>query len=121
LTTSGATATTIAPTVTPGMTLTSYATALTNALATAGITGTTVTATAAGQLSITGANITTAGSLIQDPAASANAAGTLTFNPGQPGSQRERHLLYRTQRRSNAIGHVLEYRGHKWHLDHRTG
>ncbi len=80
LTTSGATATTIAPTVTPGMTLTSYATALTNALATAGITGTTVTATAAGQLSITGANITTAGSLIQDPAASANAAGTLTFN-----------------------------------------
>ena len=80
LTTSGATATTIAPTVAAGMSLTSYATALTNALAAAGITGTTVTATAAGQLSITGANITTSGSLIQDPVASASAAGTLTFN-----------------------------------------
>jgi flagellar hook protein FlgE len=80
LTTSGATATTVAPTVTAGMTLNSYATALTNALETAGITGTTVSATAAGQLSITGANISTSGSLIQDPVASANSAGTLTFN-----------------------------------------
>ncbi len=80
LTTSGTTATTIAPAVTAGMTLTSYATALNNALASAGITGSTVTATAAGQLSITGANISTAGNLIQDPVASANAAGTLTFN-----------------------------------------
>ena len=71
------------------MTLNSYATALTNALQAAGITGTTVSATASGQLSITGANISTSGSLIQDPVASANAAGTLTFNssgtPGQPG------------------------------------
>ena len=80
LTTSGATATTVAPTVTAGMTLNSYATALTNALQAAGITATTVSATATGQLSITGANITTSGSLIQDPVASANAAGTLTFN-----------------------------------------
>jgi flagellar hook protein FlgE len=80
LTTTGATATTIAPTVTAGMTLTSYATALTNALTAAGITGTTVSATAAGQLSIVGANISTSGSLIQDPVASANAAGDLTFN-----------------------------------------
>ena len=80
LTTSGATATTIAPTVTAGMTLTSYATALTNALAAAGITGTSVSATAAGQLSITGANISTSGSLIQNPVASANSAGLLSFN-----------------------------------------
>ncbi len=80
LTTSGATATTIAPSVTAGMTLTSYATALINALTDAGITGTTVSATAAGQLSITGANISTSGSLIQDPVASANAAGSLAFN-----------------------------------------
>jgi flagellar hook protein FlgE len=80
LTTTGATATTIAPTVTAGMTLTSYATVLTNALTAAGITGTTVSATAAGQLSIVGANISTSGSLIQDPVASANAAGDLTFN-----------------------------------------
>jgi flagellar hook protein FlgE len=80
LTTSGATATTIAPKVTSGQTLTSYATALTGALESAGIAGVTVTATAAGQLSITGANISTAGTLIQDPVASANASGTLTFN-----------------------------------------
>ncbi len=80
LTTSGATATTTAPTITPGQTLIGYASALTSALANAGITGVTVTATAAGQLSITGANISTAGSLIQDPVASANASGTLTFN-----------------------------------------
>jgi flagellar hook-basal body protein len=80
LTTSGATATTAAPTITPGQTLISYASALTSALANAGITGVAVTATAAGQLSITGANISTAGSLIQDPVASADASGTLTFN-----------------------------------------
>ncbi len=80
LTTSGATATTVAPAITSGTTLASYATALTNALAAAGITGTTVSATAAGQLSITGANITTSGTLVQDPVASAAAAGALTFN-----------------------------------------
>jgi flagellar hook protein FlgE len=80
LTTSGATATTVAPKITSGQTLNSYASALTTALANAGIAGVTVTATAAGQLSITGANISTAGSLIQDPVASADASGTLTFN-----------------------------------------
>jgi flagellar hook protein FlgE len=80
LTTSGATATTTAPKIASGQTLISYASALTGALEDAGIAGVTVTATAAGQLSITGANISTAGSLIQDPVASANASGTLTFN-----------------------------------------
>ena len=80
LTTSGATATTTAPTITSGETLVSYASALTTSLANAGITGVSVAATAAGQLSITGANISTAGSLIQDPVASADASGTLTFN-----------------------------------------
>ena len=51
-----------------------------NALTTAGITGTTVTATAAGQLSIAGTGISTTGSVVQDPIASAAATGTLIFN-----------------------------------------
>jgi flagellar hook protein FlgE len=80
LTTSGATATTTAPTVVAGETLTSYATSLTNALATAGITGVTVQSTATGLLLVTGANISTAGNLVQNPVASANATGTLAFN-----------------------------------------
>jgi flagellar hook protein FlgE len=80
LTTSGTTATTAAPTVTSGETLIAYATALSNALTTAGIAGVTVTATAAGQLSITGANVSTSGSLIQDAVGSANSSGTLAFN-----------------------------------------
>jgi flagellar hook protein FlgE len=50
------------------------------AITAAGITGVTVTATAGGQLSIVGTGITTSGSVIQDPIASANATGTLTFN-----------------------------------------
>jgi flagellar hook protein FlgE len=53
---------------------------LQNALTTAGITGTTVTATAAGQLSIAGTGISTTGSVVQDPIASAAATGTLIFN-----------------------------------------
>ena len=79
-TTSGATATITAPTVTSGETVAEYVTALTSALDTAGIAGVAVSSTAAGKLSIVGAGITTTGSLIQDPVASANATGTLTFN-----------------------------------------
>jgi flagellar hook protein FlgE len=77
---SGATATIIAPSVTSGETVAQYATALTNALATAGISGVVVSSTAAGGLSIVGANITSSGSVTQDPVASGNANGTMTFN-----------------------------------------
>jgi flagellar hook protein FlgE len=80
LTAEGATATTVAPTITAGETVAQYVTALTSALATAGIAGVGVSSTADGQLSITGANLSTAGSVIQDPVASANASGTLSFN-----------------------------------------
>jgi flagellar hook protein FlgE len=80
LTAVGATATTVAPAITAGETLVQYVNALTNALTTAGIAGVTVSSTAGGQLSITGANLSTSGSIIQDPVASANASGTLTFN-----------------------------------------
>ena len=54
--------------------------ALTNALVAAGISGVQVASTAAGQLSIAGSNITSSGSIIQDPVASANASGTMTFD-----------------------------------------
>ena len=75
----GGVSTTIsAPGITAGESVSSYATALQGALTTAGITGT-VTASATGQLSISGANITVAGSVIQDPVATNN-TGTLNFN-----------------------------------------
>jgi flagellar hook protein FlgE len=77
---SGSTATITAPVVTSGETIAEYATALTNALSAAGISGVQVSSTAGGQLSIVGANITSSGSVIQDPVASAGATGTLTFN-----------------------------------------
>jgi flagellar hook protein FlgE len=80
LTPSGATATIVAPTVTSGETVTQYAAALTNALSVAGITGVQVTATAAGQLSIVGSNISSSGTLVQDPVGSANATGLMTFD-----------------------------------------
>jgi flagellar hook protein FlgE len=79
------TATIAAPPVTAGEVLGSvgvppcYADDLQNAINNAGITGVTVS-TNGGQLSISGAGITTGGSLIQDPIASANTTGTLTFN-----------------------------------------
>ena len=76
----GGVSTTInAPTVAPGESIGAYATDLQNALDAAGITAT-VTPTAGGQLTISGANITTSGSIIQDPVPSATAAGSLTFN-----------------------------------------
>ena len=79
-TASGATATTLAPTITLGETVAQYVNALNDALTSAGIAGVTVTSTAGGQLSITGANLSTSGSVIQDPVSSANANGTLTFD-----------------------------------------
>jgi flagellar hook protein FlgE len=73
-------ATITAPTVTAGESVANYVTALNTAIAAAGITGTNVTSNAAGQLSIVGTGISTAGSVIQDPVASAAASGTLTFD-----------------------------------------
>jgi flagellar hook protein FlgE len=78
--TASGTATITAPTVTPGESVADYATALTTAISNANITGVTVTASAAGQLSISGTNISTTGSVIQDPVASAATTGTLTFD-----------------------------------------
>lgn len=85
--TASGSATITAPTVVPGEAIgtagppaTGYVAALQAAIAASGIVGTTVTATAGGQLSITGTGISTAGSMIQDPVASANATGTLTFD-----------------------------------------
>jgi len=76
---SGGISTTInAPTVTPGESVISYAADLQNALTAAGITAS-VTAIG-GKLTVSGANLTTSGSVIQDPVASATAAGSLTFD-----------------------------------------
>jgi flagellar hook protein FlgE len=80
LTSSGSTATITAPTVVAGESLANYAGLLTTALSNAGIAGVTVSSTAGGELSITGANVSTTGSVVQDALASANASGTLTFN-----------------------------------------
>jgi flagellar hook protein FlgE len=74
------TATITAPAVVAGETVAAYAAALQAAVTAAGIGGVTVTATAAGQLSISGANLSTTGSVIQDPVASAGAAGSMSFD-----------------------------------------
>jgi flagellar hook protein FlgE len=85
-TASGSTATIAVPPVTAGEVLGSvgappcYADDLQNAINNAGITGVTVTTTAAGQLSISGTGITTTGSVIQDPVASLNATGPMVFD-----------------------------------------
>jgi flagellar hook protein FlgE len=79
LTPSGSDATTTAPIVTAGETVVQYAAALNQALANAGIGGVAATVTG-GQLSISGVNMSTSGTLIQDPPASANATGTLSFD-----------------------------------------
>ncbi len=68
-----------APNVTSNESISTYATSLQNALTAAGITAT-VTASATGQLQISGAGISTSGSVIQDPVGSSNASGTLNFN-----------------------------------------
>lgn len=75
----GTTATIVAPTVTAGEDLPTYATALTNALSAAGITGVAVSG-AGGKLTISGTGFSTSGSVIQAPIASTSAAGTLTFD-----------------------------------------
>lgn len=79
VTSAGASATITAPTVTSGESVATYAAALTTALSDAGIVGVTVSDTN-GTLSITGANMSTSGSVIQDPVASSEATGTLSFN-----------------------------------------
>ncbi len=77
-------ATITAPTITAGESVSDYATALNGALADAGIPTTgpgavTVTASATGQLSISGAGVSVSGDVVQDPVA-ANATGTLNFD-----------------------------------------
>ncbi len=77
---SGGVSTTInAPTVTAGEPIATYANDLQTALNDANIAAT-VTASATGQLSISGANISTSGSVIQDPIASLSAKGPLNFD-----------------------------------------
>ena len=83
----GGTATISAPIVTAGEAIgsagppaTGYVDALQHAINTAGIAGVTVSATAGGQLTITGTNFTTSGNVIQDPVPTASATGTLTFD-----------------------------------------
>ncbi len=78
--TASGSATITAPTVTPSESVATYAAALQSALTTAGITGTTVTASGAGKLSIVGTGISTTGRIVQDPIASPAATGTLTFD-----------------------------------------
>jgi flagellar hook-basal body protein len=80
LTSSGNTATIAGPTVVAGESLATYAADLTTALSNAGIAGVSVSTTAGGGLSITGANVSTSGNVVQDALASANASGSLTFN-----------------------------------------
>jgi flagellar hook protein FlgE len=75
---SGVSTTINAPTVTAGESIGTYATDLQNALNAAGITGT--VAANAGQLTISGTGLSTSGSVIQDPVASASATGSLTFD-----------------------------------------
>ena len=77
-TATGGTASIVAPTVTAGESLNTYAGDLTSALQTAGVTGVTVTATG-NTLSIAGTGFSTSGSVVQDPV-STNTSGTLTFN-----------------------------------------
>jgi flagellar hook protein FlgE len=81
---SGVSTTITAPTITPGETVSQYATALNAALTAANIptTGTgavTVAASAGGQLSISGTGVSVSGSVIQDPVATNN-TGTLNFD-----------------------------------------
>ena len=76
--TAGATGTIVAPVVAADESIGTYAANLQTAINNAGIQGVTITANG-NQLTVSGANISTSGSVIQD-AASANANGTLTFD-----------------------------------------
>jgi flagellar hook protein FlgE len=75
---SGVSTTIAAPTVTPGESVVAYANDLRTALNAAGITAT--VSSAGGQLVISGAGITTSGSVIQDAVPSATASGSLVFD-----------------------------------------
>jgi flagellar hook protein FlgE len=79
LTGTGSTATITAPTITANELVSKYATDLQTAVNDAGIGGVTVADTN-GVLTITGANLTTAGNVVQDTVASANASGIMTFD-----------------------------------------
>ncbi len=79
LNTSGISTTITAPTITAGESVSSYATDLQNALTAANITGVTVTASATGQLSISGPSVAVSGKVIQDPVATNN-TGVLNFD-----------------------------------------
>ncbi|HEY6490481.1 MAG: flagellar hook-basal body complex protein [Terracidiphilus sp.] len=75
------TATIIVPAVAPGEDIGTYAASLTTALNNAGIVGVTVQGSVAtGSLTITGANMSTTGSVTQEPVAAASANGTLKFD-----------------------------------------
>lgn len=74
----GVSSTINAPVVTVGEPIANYAAALQTALNAAGITAS-VTASGS-QLTITGANLTTSGDVVQDPVASAPTTGSLTFD-----------------------------------------
>jgi flagellar hook protein FlgE len=78
--TASGSATITAPTVTAGETVAACTTALNAAITAAGITGTTAASNATGKLTVVGTGISATGSVIQDPIASTNASGTLTFN-----------------------------------------
>jgi flagellar hook protein FlgE len=75
----GTTATIVAPTITSGESVSDYAQALNTAIGNAQISGVNVTASAAGVLTITGPNVSTTGSVIQDPVSTA-ASGSMTFD-----------------------------------------
>jgi flagellar hook protein FlgE len=74
----GVSSTINAPAITSGESISSYATALQNALDAAGITAT--VSASGSQLTISGANLTTAGDVVQDPVTSPTATGSLTFD-----------------------------------------
>jgi flagellar hook protein FlgE len=77
-TTGSGTGTIVAPTVTAGESISTYATDLTSALTAAGITGVTVTP-GTNTLKISGTGFSTSGNVVQQPVPT-NASGTLTFD-----------------------------------------
>jgi len=79
-TSTGATATIALPVVTPGETVATYAAALNAQLGLAGIDNVKASSTPGGQLSLTGANISTTGAVVQDPVSSSNASGSMIFD-----------------------------------------
>jgi flagellar hook protein FlgE len=81
-TASGSTATIMAPAIStnPPETVASYVAALSAAITTAGITGVTAKVSPTGVLTITGNNMSTSGTVIQDPVPAANNSGSMTFD-----------------------------------------